>query len=67
MEKQNYTYQILNELQKLWETNPQLRFSQIISFLESQIGYYYSDAKALKILIQINKGKEKSDDNENLR
>lgn len=67
MKKQDYTYQILNELQKFWESNPDLRFSQVVSFLESKIDYYYNNSKALEILIQLNKGKEEGNDDKNLR
>ena len=67
MKKQDYTYQILNELQKFWESNPELRFSQVVSYLKSKIDYYYSNSKALEILTQLNKEKEESNDDENLR
>lgn len=67
MKKQDYTYQILNELQKFWKSNPDLRFSQVVSFLESKIDYYYNNSKALEILIQLNKGKEEGNDDKNLR
>ena len=58
MRKQYNTYKILNELQKFWENNQELRFSQVINFLEGQIDYYDTDFKALEKLIQLNKEQE---------
>ncbi len=58
MRNQDNTYKILNELQKFWENNQELRFSQVISFLDGQIDYYDSNSKALEKLIQLNKKQE---------
>ena len=58
MRNQDNTYKILNELQKFWENNQELRFSQVINFLEGRIDYYDTDIKVLEKLIQLNKKRE---------
>ena len=63
MRNQNYSDKILTELQKFWEQNQELRFSQVINFLEGQIDYYDSNSKALEKLIQLNKKQEECGEN----
>lgn len=50
---------ILKNLEIFWENNPDLRFSQIVSLLDSKIDYYDSNVKALGVLKELNKRKDK--------